>query len=101
MHPGLYDLLMPPLCCLVCMEGESLMSSMLTTVDNPFNPFKDWDKWFQFDEEKGYHSCQYLARIAKTSADLSDSDYEREVDRAIDEILELNVLGIYKKVTSD
>lgn len=71
---------------------------MLTTVDNPFSPFTEFDSWFAFDESKNYHTCSYLARIAKTSTAMSDADYERTVEEAIDEIIELNVLGIYKKV---
>ncbi len=74
---------------------------MLTTIDNPFNPFTQFDNWFSFDESLGYHSCSYLARIAKTSNDLSDEDYEMEVEDAIDEIIELDPFGIYKKVYED
>ena len=71
---------------------------MLTTIDNPFNPFTHFDEWFAFDEEKGYHTCSYLARIIKTSDELSETDIILAQEQAIDEILELNVLGIYKRV---
>ena len=71
---------------------------MLTTEDNPFNPFTQFDDWFAFDEQKGYHSCAYLARIARTSYELSDADNDLAIESAIDEIVSLNVLGIYKKV---
>jgi len=27
---------------------------MLTTFDNPYNPFDEFTSWFMFDEEKGY-----------------------------------------------
>lgn len=74
------------------------MASMLTTIDNPFDPFTQFDAWFQFDEEKGYHTCQFLAQIARTSSDMSEKDYENEVERAIDEIVKFNVRGIDKKV---
>ena len=73
---------------------------MLTTIDNPFNPFTQWDEWKSFDEDKGYYTCAYLARIAKTSDELSDADYDLAVEEAIDEICELNTLGLYKKVSS-
>lgn len=73
---------------------------MLTTIDNPFNPFEDFDSWFQFDIEKGYYSCAYLARIARTSELLSDYENNLEIERAIDEIIEYNPLKIYKKVSS-
>jgi hypothetical protein len=73
---------------------------MLTTIDNPFNPFTQWDEWKSFDEDKGYFTCSYLARIAKISDELSDVDYELAVEEAINEICELNTLGLYKKVSS-
>lgn len=70
----------------------------LTTIDNPFNPFDDFDKWFLFDIEKGYYSCSYLARIAKTSDDLSEYENHLEIERAIDEIIKHDFMKIYKKV---
>jgi hypothetical protein len=71
----------------------------LTTVDNPFNPFEQFTSWFLFDEEKGYHSCAYLARIARTSSQLSDVENDLEVERAIDEIIKYDFTNIYRKVT--
>lgn len=73
---------------------------MLTTIDNPFDPFKDFHRWFMFDMEKGYNTCAYLARIVKTSEQLSDYENELQIERAIDEIIEHDFLGIYKKVES-
>lgn len=70
----------------------------LTTVDNPYDPFKDFTSWFLFDEEKGYHSCAYLGRIARTSDELSDEENDSEVERAIDEIIKYDFQNIYKKV---
>ena len=77
------------------------MALMLTKIDNPFDPFTEFDSWFQFDEEKGHHTCQFLDKIARTSSDMSDSDYEKEIERAIDEIVKFNVRGIDKKVTDN
>lgn len=71
---------------------------MLTTVDNPYDPFEQFDDWFLFDEEKGYRSCGYLGRIARTSDELSDEENALEVERAIDEIIKYDFLNIYKKV---
>jgi hypothetical protein len=70
----------------------------LTTFDNPFSPFEQFSSWFLFDVEKGYNSCAYLGRIARTSDQLSDEENEREVERAIDEIIKYDFLNIYKKV---
>ncbi|MBO7449742.1 MAG: hypothetical protein J6U54_05175 [Clostridiales bacterium] len=71
---------------------------MLTTVDNPFDPFKQFDSWYQFDVEKGYNTCSYLARIAITSDELSEKDYSDAINQAMNEIIAYDVLGIYKKV---
>lgn len=73
----------------------------LTTIDNPFDPFEQFDQWFLFDIEKGYNSCAYLARIAKTSEQLSEAEYNDEIERAIDEIVRLDFMNIYKKVIND
>ena len=70
---------------------------MLTTFDNPYNPFDEFTSWFMFDEEKGYHSCAYLGRIAKTSEQLSDEENAQEIERAIDEIIKYDFQNIYKK----
>jgi hypothetical protein len=72
---------------------------MLTTIDNPFNPFTQFDDWLAYDEQKGYNTCAYLARIAKTSEELSALDEEMAIDSAIDEIVSYNILGIYQKIT--
>ena len=70
----------------------------LTTVDNPYNPFDDFDNWFIYDNDNGYHSCSYLARVAFTSSALTDNENNDEIERAIDEIIKIDPLNIYKKV---
>lgn len=70
----------------------------LTTFDNPFNPFTQFTEWLMYDNEKGYGTCSYLARIAQISDQLSDEENDFEINRAIDEILKNDFIGIYKKV---
>ena len=70
----------------------------LTTIDNPFNPFEQFTSWLLFDSEKGYNSCSYLDRIAKTSDALTDAENDQEIERAIDEIIAYDPLNIYTKV---
>jgi len=81
------------------VNNELSNNFMLTTIDNPFSPFTQFTEWMAFDTEKGYDTCNYLARIAKTSDDLTEEDNELEITRAINEIINFNILGIYKKVT--
>ena len=82
-------------------EINTEQNCMLTTIDNPFNPFEQFTSWFLFDVEKGYNSCSRVARIAKLSDDLSEDETNREIERAIDEIIKYDILDIFKKVTKN
>lgn len=75
-----------------------MKSYTLTTIDNPFNPFTQFDEWLAFDESKGYNTINYLARIVITSEELSETDEAVAIENAIDEIVNLNLLGLYRKV---
>ena len=74
---------------------------MLTTIDNPYNPFKQFDSWFLFDVEKGYNTCAYLDRIARTSDQLSEAENDEELERAMNEIISNDFVNIYKKVKKE
>ena len=78
-----------------------MTACMLTTKDNPFNPFDNFDSWYQFDMDKGYSSCSYLDRIARTSDQLTDEENAEEIERAIDEIIKYDFQNIYRKVKRD
>lgn len=73
----------------------------LTTFDNPYDPFDNFDSWLMFDMDKGYNSCSYLDRIAKTSSQLSEQENNLEIERAIDEIIKYDFRNIYKKVKKE
>ena len=61
--------------------------SMLTTVDNPFDPFEQFSSW--------------LARIANVSESMSETEFNNEIDSAIDKLIKVDFLDIYKKVTKE
>jgi len=78
-----------------------MVESMLTTVDNPYSPFDEFDEWLAYDMSKGYNTLPFLARITVTSDELSDADQLQANEDAIDEIISENVLGLYKRVTRE
>lgn len=78
-----------------------MLQTMLTTVDNPYNPFTQYDDWMAYDEASGHYTCSLLASITKTSDELSETDEEQAIDDAIDEIVRNNSNGLYRKVTED
>lgn len=63
---------------------------MLSTKDNPYDPFVDYDSWFAFDTNNNYNSCAFLDRIANTSSTMTDYEQQMEINRAIDEIVTLD-----------
>lgn len=71
---------------------------MLTTYDNPYDPFTEWDEWLAWDHQAGYHTPGLLDRIARMSDELSDADQFLAVQQAIDEIVRENVTGVHRKV---
>lgn len=71
---------------------------MLTTIDNPFDPFTQFDDWFEFDESSGYHSTALLARVVDGSDELSDADQELALEQGIDEIVSDIGPNLYRKV---
>lgn len=73
--------------------------AMLTTVDNPFDPFDDYQSWYAWDFNAGYHTPGALARVVDTSDEMSDLDQRIMINSAIDEIVRENYNGMYKKVT--
>lgn len=73
---------------------------LLTTVDNPYNPFTQFIEWYSFDEAAGYHSSALLARVVLSSDELSDRDQQNDMNRAIEEIVMENVSGVHRKVSA-
>ena len=71
------------------------VAHMLSTSDNPWNPwthFKEWEAW---DMEHGYFTLPYLARVTVSSHELSEADQDLAVELAIAEIVRLNINGMY------
>ena len=73
---------------------------MLTTVDNPYSPFTQWDEWYMYDTMMGYNTLAFLARIARESEDMSEADQALAIDQAMDEIIKENVSGMHRLVAA-
>lgn len=71
---------------------------MLTTADNVFNPFTDFDRWLEYDTEYKYNTCEWLSIFSKTSEHFDDFDYNEDISNAIDMFLMLNPSGIHYKL---
>ena len=73
----------------------------ITTIDNPFDPFEDFNSWFMFDVEKGYYSCSKIGRLVKTTENMTEIEEIEAIERAIDRLIEIDPLDIYKKLVRE
>ena len=71
--------------------------SMLTTLDNEFNPKTDFDKWLNEDRELGYNTNEYISRLANFDYDDDDVTSAIKYQNAVFEIL-INNPDIYRLV---
>lgn len=71
---------------------------MLTTLDNPFDPFDDFTQWYMFDCDRGHNTSSRLARIANITSEMSQKEVDDEMDRAMDLIVKYDFEDKYIKV---
>ena len=69
----------------------------LTTLDNPFDYIEDNDNWRRYDEDHGYYTNQLMARCLSVHDEMNDDTFNFQVEQIVDELVNLNLLGIYKK----
>lgn len=82
------------------MIEEIKSTPYLTTVDNVWNPFTNFDEWLAYDISNEHYSNATLAKIALVSDALSDEENRQEIERAIDRIIELDPTHEFCKVYS-
>lgn len=78
-----------------------MRQTMLTTEDNPFNPFTQSDAWRAFDVRNGYNTEGLIARLCMTSDEESEYDQHLAWEEAIDEVLKYIKVPKYKKVVQE
>jgi len=71
---------------------------LISTSDNPYNPWTQFSEWFVWDETNGYHTCQKLARLCEFTDDLGDTEELLSYYDAAEKMLQYNFTGNYIKV---
>lgn len=74
---------------------------LLTTLDNPYNPFVDFTSWYMFDCEKGHNTSSRLARIANLNSEMTQKERDEEMDRAMNLIVKFDFEDLYVKGTEE
>ena len=75
------------------MSSEKLLSKKkelkITTFDNPFSPFTQFDEWYTFDTSHGYDTLGTLSRMTMSSKQLSIADQNRILENAFFDLIKL------------
>lgn len=74
---------------------KDVIPMMLSTSDNPYNPFGQFDLWYAYDEAHGYHTSSYVARLAFFGEALSDDENQIAINDAVRKIYTVNPKGLY------
>ena len=75
----------------------------VTTMDNPWDYFTQFDEWYAYDTGANYDTLNYVARIVAEMTDtpmseMTDEESEFIINEAVDRICSLNITGNYKKI---
>lgn len=73
---------------------------MLTTIDNPWSPFDNFDEWYAYDVAHGYNTCAYISRVTgNLDPELDDYTNDYILTKALNEIISMNLANNYVLVT--
>lgn len=75
-----------------------MVRCFLTTFDNPYSPYEQFEEWYRYDTDHGYNSSGLLMRLAETSSQFTDNENAYEIEKAIDRIVAADPQSIYKKL---
>lgn len=78
----------------------------LTTIDNPFDPFEQFEAWYNFDmnrelthrDDPYVNCCSILARYARVTDSMSDPEVMSATENAIDQVIKYDAANVYVKV---
>ena len=77
------------------------MASMISTIDNPYDPRTDFGPWYMWDTGHGYNTSAYLDRVAAVAEEFPLVVQQAQIEEAIDEIIAIHNGKIYIKLPLD
>lgn len=76
-----------------------MVRHMLSTSDNPFNPFTQYEEWNAWDLRAGYHTLGLQARLVQFPYEGSESDQSLAIEYGLQDLMA--ELGEIKNVDGD
>ena len=77
----------------ISVEEVLLNNFFLSTSDNPFKPFENFNNWFAFDRKNNYNSLELIAKFAFASENLGNFQEKLAILQAMRTIIRYNVSG--------
>lgn len=68
---------------------------MLTTFDNPYNPFVDFSSWYMYDCEMQHNTCARLARFVDIDSEMTNREIDEAKEAAMNFIVKYDLEGIF------
>ena len=78
-----------------------MQCSLPTTIDNPYDPFDQFDDWLKYDMERGYGTSEMLARLAPISNDYTESENQKAINEAVEVMCNSKLFDKWVKVTKE
>lgn len=70
----------------------------VTTFDNPFNYFNDFENWFAWDKKMGWNTCGIMADLTGNISNLSPEETATVIEGACKRLVSVDILGIWHLV---
>jgi hypothetical protein len=64
-----------------------MIQHMLSTSDNPFNPFTQFSEWLAWDTRAGYHSLGLQARVVVFPYEGSTEDQNLAIEYGLQDLM--------------
>ena len=71
---------------------------MVTTMDNPENPFTHFSRWLEYDITHGYNTLGLWGYFTEASSLMDDDEYDYEAELGIDKLLENSFYGLHYRL---
>lgn len=70
-----------------------MQERFVTTTDNPYDYFDNFEQWNNFDVCQGYNTLSLLARLCDSSEELSEQEQLEDINKALESIVNLSITG--------
>lgn len=79
-------------------------NAMLTTIDNPWNPFTNFTEWKEFDlvhNHNTYETLAILGSFGLLQSRLSEAEFDEHVNATMNRLIDTDPVGLFIKVWPD